>query len=221
MSRNKYPEVTVEKILDVSQRLFYEKGYEKTSIQDIVNELGGLSKGAIYHHFKSKEDILCELEERIFKDNNPFAVVEKEKNLNGLQKLKYVIELNQKNQAMDENSQITEQFVPLLENPHILASTIQSNRKYLSPCFRKLIQEGIDDGSIKTKYAKELSELLPLMELWMMPSVFPASDEEIEHKFEFLKNMFEKMGLPIFDENVVGILKKQKIKNCRYEQFYF
>ena len=56
MSRNKYPEVTVEKILDVSQRLFYEKGYEKTSIQDIVNELGGLSKGAIYHHFKSKED---------------------------------------------------------------------------------------------------------------------------------------------------------------------
>ena len=88
MSRNKYPEVTVEKILDVSQRLFYEKGYEKTSIQDIVNELGGLSKGAIYHHFKSKEDILCELEERIFKDNNPFAVVEKEKNLNGLQKLK-------------------------------------------------------------------------------------------------------------------------------------
>lgn len=210
MSRNKYPEVTVEKILDVSQRLFYEKGYEKTSIQDIVNELGGLSKGAIYHHFKSKEDILCELEERIFKDNNPFAVVEKEKNLNGLQKLKYVIELNQKNQAMDENSQITEQFVPLLENPHILASTIQSNRKYLSPCFRKLIQEGIDDGSIKTKYAKELSELLPLMELWIMPSVFPASDEEIEHKFEFLKNMFEKMGLPIFDENVVGILKNKK-----------
>lgn len=210
MSRNKYPEVTVEKILDVSQRLFYEKGYEKTSIQDIVNELGGLSKGAIYHHFKSKEDILCELEERIFKDNNPFAVVEKEKNLNGLQKLKYAIELNQKNQAMDENSQITEQFVPLLENPHILASTIQSNRKYLSPCFRKLIQEGIDDGSIKTKYAKELSELLPLMELWMMPSVFPASDAEIKHKFEFLKNMFEKMGLPIFDENVVGILKSKK-----------
>lgn len=210
MSRNKYPEVTVEKILDVSQRLFYEKGYEKTSIQDIVNELGGLSKGAIYHHFKSKEDILCELEERIFKDNNPFAVVEKEKNLNGLQKLKYAIELNQKNQAMDENSQITEQFVPLLENPHILASTIQSNRKYLSPCFRKLIQEGIDDGSIKTKYAKELSELLPLMELWMMPSVFPASDAEIKHKFEFLKNMFEKMGLPIFDENVVEILKSKK-----------
>ena len=42
MARNKYPEVTVEKILEVSQRLFMEKGYDNTTIQDIVNELGGL-----------------------------------------------------------------------------------------------------------------------------------------------------------------------------------
>ena len=40
MARNKYPEVTVEKILEVSQRLFMEKGYDNTTIQDIVNELG-------------------------------------------------------------------------------------------------------------------------------------------------------------------------------------
>ena len=58
MARNKYPEVTVERILDVSQRLFLEKGYDNTTIQDIVDELGGLSKGAIYHHFKSKEEIM-------------------------------------------------------------------------------------------------------------------------------------------------------------------
>ena len=58
MARNKYPEVTVEKILEVSQRLFMEKGYDNTTIQDIVNELGGLTKGAIYHHFKSKEEII-------------------------------------------------------------------------------------------------------------------------------------------------------------------
>ena len=53
MARNKYPEQTVEKILDVSQELFLEKGYEQTTIQDIVNHLEGLSKGAINHHFKT------------------------------------------------------------------------------------------------------------------------------------------------------------------------
>lgn len=58
MARNKYPEVTVQRILDASMKLFLEKGYENTTIQDIVDELGDLSKGAIYHHFKSKEDII-------------------------------------------------------------------------------------------------------------------------------------------------------------------
>ena len=53
MARNKYPEQTVKLILDVATRLFVEKGYEQTSLQDIINETK-LSKGAIYHHFASK-----------------------------------------------------------------------------------------------------------------------------------------------------------------------
>ena len=60
MARNKYPEETQRKILDVSFRLFTEKGYDHTTIQDIVDALG-MSKGAVYHHFKSKEDILDHL----------------------------------------------------------------------------------------------------------------------------------------------------------------
>ena len=48
MPRNKYPEETVQKILDVSMKLFLEKGYEETTILDIVGELGGLTRGAFY-----------------------------------------------------------------------------------------------------------------------------------------------------------------------------
>ena len=65
MARNKYPQRTVEKILEVSLALFNEKGYEKTTIQDIVNALG-MSKGAIYHHFKSKDEIIEALSERCY-----------------------------------------------------------------------------------------------------------------------------------------------------------
>ena len=56
MPRNKHPEQTVQKILDVAERLFIEKGYDRASLQDIITATG-LSKGAIYHHFTSKEDI--------------------------------------------------------------------------------------------------------------------------------------------------------------------
>ncbi|MEG2286258.1 MAG: helix-turn-helix domain-containing protein, partial [Eubacterium sp.] len=58
MARNKNPEITINRILDTSMDLFLKKGYDNTTIQDIVDALGDLSKGAIYHHFKSKEEII-------------------------------------------------------------------------------------------------------------------------------------------------------------------
>jgi AcrR family transcriptional regulator len=48
------------KILEVATKLFAEQGYEKTSVTNIC-EMAGVSKGLIYHHFKSKEFILTEI----------------------------------------------------------------------------------------------------------------------------------------------------------------
>ena len=44
-------------ILRVAEDLFYEKGYESTTLSDILHALG-LSKGGFYHHFESKESLL-------------------------------------------------------------------------------------------------------------------------------------------------------------------
>ena len=49
-----------QKILDASLELFGTKGYESTTISDIVKS-AGISKGLIYHYFESKEDILRKL----------------------------------------------------------------------------------------------------------------------------------------------------------------
>ena len=126
MARNKYPEVTVEKILEVSQRLFLEKGYDNTTIQDIVDELGGLTKGAIYHHFKSKEEIMDALSEKMFTSNNPFEAVKKRTDLNALEKMRLAIKLNQ---ADEKQVELTRQAIPLLKNPKVLGSMLESNRK--------------------------------------------------------------------------------------------
>ncbi|MCI6591259.1 MAG: TetR/AcrR family transcriptional regulator [Spirochaetia bacterium] len=40
----------------MAAKLFLEKGYENISLNDIIKNLGGLTKGAIYSHFKSKEE---------------------------------------------------------------------------------------------------------------------------------------------------------------------
>ena len=205
MARNKYPEITVDKILEVAQRLFLEKGYENTTIQDIVDDLGGLTKGAIYHHFKSKEDIICALSDKFFADNSPFEIVKQRKDLNALQKMRETVKLNQQN---NQEKLLNIEALPLLNNPRIFAETIKSNRQYLTPLWLDLIEEGITDGSIQTEYSKEIAELIPLLgDVWLYPNIFPATEEEIIHKFLFFKEMLEKMGVPIIDDELVELIK--------------
>ncbi|MDR1264454.1 MAG: TetR/AcrR family transcriptional regulator [Propionibacteriaceae bacterium] len=57
MTRTNNSRRTINAIVDVAARLFALKGYEQTTIQDIVDGLG-MSKGAIFHHFASKEEIV-------------------------------------------------------------------------------------------------------------------------------------------------------------------
>ena len=205
MARNKYPEITVEKILEVSQRLFLTKGYDNTTIQDIVDELGGLTRGAIYHHFKSKEEIMDALTNKMFREKNPFDTVKNQKDLNGLQKMKMAMSLNQSDK---ERVNLSLQAIPILKNPRILAGIIESNRQVLSPFWLELLTEGIKDGSIHTDYARELSELIPLFDLWLTPSIYPATSEEIFRKFLFIKDLFDKMGLPLIDDEIMETVKK-------------
>lgn len=206
MARNKYPEVTVERILDVSQRLFLEKGYENTTIQDIVDELGGLTKGAVYHHFKSKEEIMDAVGDRMFFSNNPFEAVRGRTDLNGLQKLREAVRLNQSDK---ERVRLTAQSIPIAKSPRLLQEMIISNRKVLTPYFLELIEEGNRDGSMHTDYPREIAELLPLLtSLWLLPSVYPASREQMKRKFLFLGEMLEKMGVPLMDDSIRALVDR-------------
>lgn len=56
-TQNLQTEDTVTRILNQAKRLFLERGYHGTSIDDIT-EAAGLTKGALYWHFESKEDLL-------------------------------------------------------------------------------------------------------------------------------------------------------------------
>ena len=53
-------------ILDVAQRLFTAKGFDNTSTNDILNEIG-IARGTLYYHFKSKEEILDAMIDRTTK----------------------------------------------------------------------------------------------------------------------------------------------------------
>jgi AcrR family transcriptional regulator len=56
-SRAVQAEQTRQQIVETAQRLFEERGYNSTSLQSIADELG-LTKAAVYYHFRAKGDIL-------------------------------------------------------------------------------------------------------------------------------------------------------------------
>lgn len=206
MPRNKYPEETVQKILEVSLKLFLEKGYEETTILDIVDNLGGLTRGAFYHHFKSKEEVMNALGNKLFFDDNPFEKVNGDKTLNGLEKIKKVIKLQFEN---SEQQKISAMSIPLLKNPRILAELLESNQVVAVPLFQKLFEEGMIDGSIKKTNAKLLSEIsILLTNFWLIPSVFPCTKQEFFDKLTLLKNIFDGIGVPIFDEEIMMYCRK-------------
>ncbi|MBQ3425020.1 MAG: TetR/AcrR family transcriptional regulator, partial [Clostridia bacterium] len=56
-------EIRREQILDAAEKLFFEKGYDRTSVQDILDALG-MSKGGFYHYFDAKDSVLKAVNER-------------------------------------------------------------------------------------------------------------------------------------------------------------
>lgn len=205
MPRNKYPEETVQKILDASLKLFLEKGYEETTVLDIISEMGGLTRGAFYHHFKSKEEVFDALCEKLFYESNPFKKAKSHKELNGLEKLKFVLRT-----SFDETEhhQLSMASMQLLESPAFLKKLIESNQE-LAPMYQELIEEGIQDGSIQSEQPKLLADLFVLLtNFWSIPTIYPMSDEEAWQKFLMIKSVLDHLGLPVIDDEIVKLCKE-------------
>lgn len=212
MPRNKYPEETVQKILDVSLKLFLEKGYEETTVLDIIHNMGGMTRGAFYHHFKSKEEVFDTLSDKLFSDNNPFDEAKKQDNLTGLEKLKYVL---QRASTVDsESQQLSISVMQLLSSPAFLKKLIiDTNRDTLAPICRDIIEEGIKDGSIKVQNAKITAEIfIFLVNFWNIPTIFPITEEEAREKIIMIKEILDTIGLPVIDDEFLGNLEKFEIK---------
>ncbi len=203
MARNKHPEETRSLILDVAFRLFMEKGYEHTSIQDIIQQLGGLSKGAIYHHFKSKEDILVAVTDRMTAESNQMlAYIRDRTDLNGLEKLKAIFKESINRPVQDDIFTVAPDFH---KNPKLLFSLLQDTVEEVTPNYiLPIIKQGILDGSIQTKYPEELAELIILAgNIWMNPMVFDDTKERSYGKFMIFRQMLCGFGLDIIDDEIL------------------
>lgn len=203
MARNKHPEETVNLILDAAFRLFMQKGYEHTSIQDIIDNLGGLSKGAIYHHFKSKEDILEAVTNRMTEESNKLlAMIRDRMDLTGAEKLKMIFK---ESLLRPVQNKIFQAAPNISKSPGLLFSTMRDTMDEVAPNYiLPIILQGISDGTVSTDYPEELAELIMLTtNIWLNPMMFDDSAEEVYRKSRVFRQMMLGFGLDIVDEEML------------------
>ncbi|QIK69573.1 TetR/AcrR family transcriptional regulator [Erysipelothrix sp. HDW6C] len=200
--KNRYDsEATINDILDVATALFIEKGYEKTSIQDIVKGLDGLTRGAIYHHFDSKDDIISAVMRRMFPENDYFAQLKHRTDLTGLEKLR---EVYLESIFNDQVQSFFMQSAALLKNPRFFVEYMKVNASVFSPQIMELLDEGNADGSLDVKYTKYVSEVvLLLLGTWFVQEIFPVTVDEFREKIYATKYILDSIGIDLLNDEIM------------------
>lgn len=205
--RKNNPELTIEKILSVSAKLFIERGYDKTSIQDIIKELG-MSKGAIYHHFKSKEEVL---EAILLKHSKAFEqTLEKwihdNKTCTAREKLIIILD---NNWSYNEKNSLNKILVSKSKNPQLIVGGMETSVNKSAPILAKIMSEGKQDGSITTDFPQECAQVFFLLiNIWCDPMTLGCNLEELVKRLKFLQQMMQRMGADIITDELI-----EKIQN--------
>lgn len=147
-----------KEILETAERLFITKGYTKTTVNDILSEIG-IAKGTFYHYFKSKEEVMDEIIMRIIKEDVAKAkVIVSNPNIPVLEKLLRVL-MEQSPKSGDVKDKMIEQFHQP-NNAEMHQKSLVQSIIHLSPVLTEVLEQGIEEGIFSTSYPQETIELL-------------------------------------------------------------
>ena len=152
---------TKGKIIKAAWKLFYEQGYEETTIEDIIFE-SHTSRGSFYHYFKGKDALLGTLAD-LFDEEYSRLSGELHDDMPLLDKLLY---LNHALFSMIETS-VSRDLLARLLSTQLLASgekhLLDRNRTYFR-LLRKICDQGIADKSVKSNLSS--GEIIKAYALW-------------------------------------------------------
>lgn len=143
-------------ILDVAERLFSVKGFDDTSTGDILAEVG-IARGTLYYHFKSKEEILDAVIERMMGRMLARAKgLMKQKELPVWQRLTLMI------RAMQISGDWGDALMEQIHKPQnaLMHQKVQERLLAgMNPLLTELIEEGVAEGICHTDYPAEVAEM--------------------------------------------------------------
>lgn len=187
-------------ILDTASVLFTKKGYEQTSISDIVAGLDGLTRGAVYHHFDSKYDIIVGITKRLIPEQELLASIDQRDDLTGLAKIQTLLLETMFNEDIAKATALS---VSLIHDPTFSSIYNMQMCQVLAPKIESYIEAGNKDGSTNVPQPKHMAEMIILItSTWFIQSLFITTADTFFDKLKLAQYVLSKSGVDVISDEV-------------------
>lgn len=194
-------------ILDIAEKLFCTNGYDNTSTNAILAEVG-IARGTLYYHFKSKEEILDAMIDRILEEIiRRVKVIAIDESIPVLERLtNAVLAANVDNQT---GAMIIEQ-VHKPQNALMHAKMQEKLLKQILPYFVKIVEDGVKQGIMQIDYPEDTIYMLLFYSNAVFDDAIKYSEEEKERMvLAFINNV-----------EVLLHMEKGSLRNAMLPMFY-
>lgn len=192
-------------ILNVAERLFSTKGYEKCTVNDIL-DIVGIAKGTFYYYFKSKEDVLDAIIERVTE-----MAVKKAREAASNPAFPPDMKLLHIFLSMRVERKVDHDLMEELhksENALMHQKSLSSMVKRVTPILVGVVEEGISQEIFKSDFPTQYMQIfLTSATLLLDNGIFQVGAEEQQIMLRALIALLGKMlGVP--DESIWGMAKQ-------------
>jgi len=210
----------LNELLDVGQQLFFQKGYELTSVNDIIEKVG-VAKGTFYHYFKSKDDLLDKLIDRwthLTMARLENQVMNQEK-LNAVEKLNLFFTTIRDFKV--ENLELMKVLLLVLyqdENLLLRHKLVKKSIEHLIPYLVEILKQGAEDETFKIENVEDTAEFIfsiyqnmadILVHLLLEAEEKPENIDKLENKLKVYERSLEKIlgakadSISIVDKRII------------------
>jgi AcrR family transcriptional regulator len=192
-------------ILNAAERLFSTKGYDKCAVNDILHVVG-IAKGTFYYYFKSKEEVLDAIIDRVTE-----IVVARAEQAASYSEVSPVIKIINIILSMNVESEIDNKLMEELHKPQnalMHQKSLSSMVTRITPILAKVVEEGISQGIFKSDFPTQYMKIFLISSITLLDEgIFQVKPEEQQMTFRALVTVLEKM-LGVEDETLWRVAKQ-------------
>lgn len=183
-------------ILDIAKALFSQKGFDGTSISDILDKTG-IARGTLYYHFKSKEEIMDALIEKstMYMINRAQLVAEDKK----IPVIERIIQVAMALNIEDEDGKEQIKHMHKPQNALMHQKMQKSSLRGITPIMCELVEEGISEGIFTTPFPYECMEMIMIYAITVFDddTIVASEDRNIERVHAFIFNLERLLGAEV------------------------